>query len=656
VRLATLMGSVSPLLRVAHRLHPIAADTALSINLTLRVRDAARLQSYVTNLYDPSSPDYHRFLTPLTFRRRFAPAAGPVERWLRSQGLRLTGISRNGLQIGARGSEAAIARTFHTALYTYQRGRRHFIANGQALHVPAALSSVILDVSGLSTALRQRPIPLPRQTSNVGLGITPDALASIYNFAPLHARGITGEGQAIAIATYADYAASDIQTYDRTFGLDNPVSRVGVSDGQTNGSPLGSDNGQSETEMDIELSEAVAPSASILVYEAPNDNAGVVAVFNRIVSDDRAPVVTTSWGEDEQSFPSDDLDAVHQSLEEGAAQGQAFFAASGDNGAYDAAGGGGSATALTVDYPGSDPYVTDVGGTTLLDTGTTYAGETTWSDARQGVGSGGGLSLVFARPAYQTGPGVANIYSNGMRQVPDVASDADPATGYAIYAPGDKDVPQWAQVGGTSAAAPVWAAFCALIDNALGHNIGFLNPTLYKLGAGRSSPYHDITSGNNLHYPATPGWDYATGWGSMDGNAMISALEAQPAPAPTPSPTSQPIATPPASTIAIQRILVLHRSHGALLLATRPRSGDTDTFAVLYDTVTTTLQPVGRVTLWKGRLALDSQPLRVGSYRGHAALLATIHLRAAGTIRAHVRITLGLGVAQADARFTVSRH
>jgi hypothetical protein len=132
------------------------------------------------------------------------------------------------------------------------------------------------------------------------------------------------------------------------------------------------------------------------------------------------------------------------------------------------------------------------------------------------------LSKIFPEPAYQSGPGVQNQYSNGMRQVPDVAANADfQQSPYAIYTVGHRGDPRWLSVGGTSAAAPVWAGFTALVNQYLHQSVGFFNPTLYALGRQAStlspSPFHDITEGTNLYYPATPGWDFATGWGSFDG-------------------------------------------------------------------------------------------------------------------------------------------
>ncbi len=213
-----------------------------------------------------------------------------------------------------------------------------------------------------------------------------------------------------------------------------------------------------------------------------------------------------------------------------AAQGISIFAASGDTGTNDCQNG-----TISVDDPASQPYVTGVGGTHLAVTSGTnaYAGETVWNNGGFYSGAGGGgLSNAWSQPAWQSGPGVANRYSNGMRQVPDVAANADPYSGFMIYTRGI-----WAVYGGTSASAPLWAAGTALVNQKLAANgkarIGFGNPVWYQLLGQTPAPYHDITTGNNCiaaspcapdTYPAAAGYDLATGVGTPDFGAIATAL------------------------------------------------------------------------------------------------------------------------------------
>ncbi|HEV8193416.1 MAG TPA: S53 family peptidase, partial [Ktedonobacterales bacterium] len=177
------------------------------------------------------------------------------------------------------------------------------------------------------------------------------------------------------------------------------------------------------------------------------------------------------------------------------------------------------------DLPSAIPYVTAVGGTTLyLNSDGSYSHEAGWEGPLEGAGTGGGLSQLYTRPTWQSGPGVSNGDSNGMRQVPDVAADADPLSGYYIYFSG------WQIIGGTSASTPLWAGLSALADQeaAASHKppLGLLNPALYALGNRQlsPSPFHDVMIGGNLYYQSTPGWDYATGWGSPDAAVLVPAL------------------------------------------------------------------------------------------------------------------------------------
>ncbi len=222
--------------------------------------------------------------------------------------------------------------------------------------------------------------------------------------------------------------------------------------------------GAIEAELDMEVVSAIAPGATQKIYIGPNSAQGVNDTYNKIVTDNIAKVTSTSWGLCEYLSGTIELLALDNIFKQGAAQGQAFFAASGDAGAYDC-----GDTNLWVDSPADDLYVVGVGGTSLQ-TGRvgSYTSESVWSDPSdtsrgpKGAGSGGGLSTYSpGKPSYQTGPGTTNYYSNGMRQVPDVSADANPNTGYSMYCTASASgcpASGWVQVGGTSAAAPLWAA------------------------------------------------------------------------------------------------------------------------------------------------------------------------------------------------------
>lgn len=654
----TLRGSVSPLTHHARIVGKPNASQQLGVTVTLALRNAPALDSFLRSLYDPSSPLYHHFLTPDQFAQQFGPAASARHRvttWLRSQGLRITGASPNGIQIFARGTVPAMQHTFRTSLYSYQRSGQTFVANSTSLAIPANLSQTVVAVTGLSTASHQQPaFTAHAGSSGPGSGYSPSDIHSLYDTASLLSSGITGAGGTIAVAGFADYGTANVSTFDHAYSLTNEPTRIAVSDGHDTGALSGYKNGQPESDMDIELSQGAAPGASILMYEAPNTDQGSINLFNKIVSDNRASIITTSWGDMEANYTPSVLSALHQAFQEAAAQGQTVFAASGDAGAYDGTAGTG-AQVLAVDYPASDPYVTGVGGTTLQSNNGQYGGETAWSDLtdpKNPGASGGGLSDVYARPDWQTGPGVDNQYSDGRRQVPDVAANADLYTGYAVNTVSHSGTDVWAQIGGTSGAAPIWAGFAAQLNQAMGKRLGFLNPALYRLGAEASSlnpsPFHDVTSGDNLYYKATPGWDYTTGWGSFDGATFLSALRVLPAPTATPIPTATtvPTATPiPTPSVSITRVLLLHTVKGKLVATTSLKTGESGKIVILYTSKNAAqLSASGQVMLRQNGKSFKTITLTRTLYNGKPALTATVKLTSKsriGTLLAHVTVSLG---------------
>lgn len=298
----------------------------------------------------------------------------------------------------------------------------------------------------------------------------------------------------------------------------------------------------------------MAPKAAQIIYEGPNSPQGINDTYNQIVTDKKAQIATTSWGLCESLSGNAELQTLDNILSQGAAESISVYAASGDSGAYDC-----TNSTLAVDSPASDPNITGVGGTNLQLTNGAYGSETVWSNpsdtqrSSHGAGGGGGISSFFKEPGWQTGPSVQNQYSNGNREVPDVSADADPASGYSVYctvAGAGCPSSGWITVAGTSAAAPLWAGGTELINEYLQKQqkspLGFANPVLYGLqNAQQFPPFHDITSGNNLYYPASAGYDEASGWGSSDiyNIARDVAAGVSPPPSPTPTPGPSPTAT-----------------------------------------------------------------------------------------------------------------
>jgi len=272
--------------------------------------------------------------------------------------------------------------------------------------------------------------------------------------------------------------------------------------------------------LDIEVVGAIAPSAKIAVYFAPNTDQGFLDAITTAVHDSvRKPsVVSISWGGAESTWTAQSLTAYDQAFQDAGLLGVTVCCASGDDGSADGVTDG----AAHVDFPASSPNVLACGGTRLVSSNGKITSEVVWNSGGGNGASGGGVSDNFPLPAYQAAANVpvsVNPTHFKGRGVPDVAGDADPATGYQIRVDGKSAV-----FGGTSAVAPLWAALIALINQQLGKHVGFLNTALYTKGA---SGLHDITSGTNGAYNAGTAWDACTGLGSPSGQALLTALKAK---------------------------------------------------------------------------------------------------------------------------------
>jgi kumamolisin len=331
--------------------------------------------------------------------------------------------------------------------------------------------------------------------------------------------GADGSGQAIAILELGGgYRAQDLTSYFNNLGVATPaVSAISV-DGGSN-SPTGSASGpDGEVELDIETAGAIAPGAKIGVYFAPNTDQGFIDALTTAVHDTnlRPSIVSISWGGPESSWTAQARNSLNSACQDAATMGVTVLVASGDNGATDGAANG----TLTVDFPSSSPYVIGCGGTKLALSGNSISSEQAWNELAQNEGAtGGGVSEVFAIPTFQNRANVPTA-PNGFRGrgVPDVAADADPASGYSVLVDGESTV-----IGGTSAVAPLWAGLLARINQLIGKPAGYLNPVLYSTNV--AATFHDITSGNNSGYSAGPGWDPCTGLGTPKGTSLLSALK-----------------------------------------------------------------------------------------------------------------------------------
>jgi subtilase family serine protease len=543
----------------ATRLNAPDDTRSLTLSVVLAPRDPAGLESFATAVSTPGSPAYHRFLGPGEFAGRFGASAGAiasVRAALEAQGLHPGAAAANGLSIPVRTTVGGAGGALRVGFTRYRlRSGRVAFANTSAPQLPHAAAGHVQTVVGLDDLAVPRPLDLhPHATAATGPqacssatteasqtgALTPAQMAAAYGLDDLYAAGDLGAGVRVALYELEPDSSADISRYQTCF-----VTTATVNSHPVDGGASGSTFGTGEAALDIEDVIGLAPQATIDVYSGPNTNTGAYDTYSKIVSDDTAKIVSTSWGVCEPQIPSSARTAEQTLFEQAAAQGQTIVAAAGDSGAQDC----GGSVALAVDDPASQPWVTGVGGTSLSVSPSRT--ETVWNG--NGGATGGGLSSVWARPSYQSGLSPVPSTSRG---VPDIAADADPGAAYIVAWHSG-----WTAIGGTSAAAPLWAAVTALTEAsgsgncAPGAPLGFLNPALYQLAAGA---LNDVTSGTNdttgtapSKYSARTGYDLTTGLGTPNavGSASAPGLVPQlcggtPIPTPTPTPTPLPTSTP----------------------------------------------------------------------------------------------------------------
>ncbi|WP_322404789.1 S53 family peptidase [Massilia luteola] len=568
------------------------------VTLSLAVKNLAAMEAHAAAVADPASPKYRQFLTPAQVGSLYgqdATSIAQVVNFLKAQGLTVTKVYANNLLISAQGTNAQLAAVFGSTIHAYQTQGRTYEAPAGTTAMPANLAGIVKSVHGLNgrplfrSNITRQPasgiatgesnlvpsrIPTPNATAASLPGeYTVLDLAAKYDVSPLYAAGVTGAGKTIGIATLAGYRQSDAYGYWNALGL--PVAPNRITDVLVDGGPLADDGpgsgGAGETTLDVQQSGGVAPGANIRVYLAPNANNGFLDMFATAVDENIVDTLSVSWGAAEVFNGPADLAAFHAVFVQAALQGIPVIAASGDAGAFDINSNfpyPTCTTLLTADHPASDTAVLAAGGTTLPHTQvhkygsitipterawawdylrgyiTSHYGQTLYYSDYFPVGGGGGVSVDFARPSYQTGlagamtsaaaqslyckasllgdpgsgyeglidlpPGVAG------RNLPDVSLNADPYSGYLVYFEG-----QWgAGSGGTSFVAPQLNGIFTLIAAGKNSRLGMLHPQLYgafkTYGYGATSPFRAITAGTNLYYKSTNTFNPATGLGSLD--------------------------------------------------------------------------------------------------------------------------------------------
>jgi hypothetical protein len=541
------------------------------VTVALAPRHPAALAAFARAVSTPGSPRYGDYLTPAGFRARFGASPrriAALRTALRARGLSTDAVSAGGLSLGATGSPEAVGSLRATGgadaadalpgAVQSVLGLRPATAHPLALRAPRARVATRPVTRRARRARRHAagPAACPAAADSAPTqgAYTTDQIASAYGFTPLYAAGNEGAGVTVAVYELEPDDPHDIAAYQRCYGTHADISYIPVDGG------VGRGAGSDEAAFDIENLIGFAPRVRVLVYQGPNSDSGLPGsgpydTFSRIVNDDRAQVVSVSWGQCEAQLGRRAAQAEHVLFEQAAAQGQTVVAAAGDDGAEDCASGD-HATSLTpaVDDPASQPLVVGVGGTTLS-TPTDPPAETAWNSGGPGTGGlaagggGGGVSALWPMgPDQRDAPARLHVRRAAAenpacgappcRAVPDVAADADPSTGYSIYWNGADTVPEpsgWQGLGGTSGAAPLWAALFALADAdpaCHGTPLGFAGPALYRVAARHyASAFHDVTSGDNDftgtdggRWAAGPGYDLTTGLGTPDAAPLVAAL------------------------------------------------------------------------------------------------------------------------------------
>lgn len=555
----------------ARTIGALAPTQAISATVTLNPGDPAGLEAYATAVSTPGNALYQHHLSTARFAADFGPSGSTiaaVQAALVADGLSPDAISANHLMIQIHGSTATFTRAFGTQFKQYRLATgRVAYANTSAPRLPSSIATGVQAVIGLDNLLQAHPKemtkgsatrksvpPMPQVATGgpqpcaaavaagpANAAYTADQIAAAYQVNGLYRAGDLGAGQTIAMFELESDNPADIAAYQACYRTATPISYVKVDAGTPPGAV-------GEATLDIENAIGIAPKAAQLVYQGPNTSLGVYDTYSSIISQNRATVISTSWGICELRADATETSAENTLFQEAAVQGQSLFDAAGDMGSEDC-----GDPRLSADDPAGQPFVTAVGGTTLINPTAATPTEFFWNRRAIGEGAGGaGISKFFEMPRYQSdaavGLHVINANSTAAvcgapagrfcRQEPDISLDADPETGFLVYLNGG-----WTGFGGTSGGAPIWAAFAALTNasaTCAGRTIGFVNPALYSLaGSNYAANFTDITSGNSDYtgtngglYPTAVGYDIASGLGTPKVATLVASLCGGPAVSP----------------------------------------------------------------------------------------------------------------------------
>ena len=528
---------------------PLEQSKPLHIAVSLKLRNAAQLQQFLHELATPGSAHYGKYLTPEQFKAAYAPTEQQVQAvvaHLRAAGFNNVTVSPNNLLVEADGNAGHVQAAFRTTMKTFQFRGRQRVANDGEVQVPSSLADTVEAVLGLQDVSVKHTMhhvlkqlsPAEIHTNATTASVTshnPKDFPAIYDVGSVPAATNTTVG----IITWGDTSTTinDLNTFTTNAGL--PTTNVQTVKVGT--AALWDDtNGDGEWNLDSQTIVGTTGGVQKLIfYTAANGtnnasltDAGITAAYNKAVTDNVAKIVNVSLGEDETASHNAGTQAADDNVfQQAVAQGQTFSVSSGDEGVYESQGGvltnsSGTVTAnlssYSVSEPAASPYVVAVGGTTLSTNGTTWAGETVWNEGLANVSStdtrqrlwatGGGVSSFETAPTWQT---TALGSSVTKRVLPDVAFDAAQSSGAQIVYQGGTYA-----IGGTSLASPIFVGVWARLQSNNGNALPFPTSKFYGDFPNHPELLHDVTSGNNGYngygYNAAAGWDYTTGFGSLD--------------------------------------------------------------------------------------------------------------------------------------------
>jgi subtilase family serine protease len=516
----------------------LAPASNLSMRAVMALRNQGELDQLIEDLQDPSSPDYHRWLTPDEFTARFGPTPedlAKVSAWLSSQGFSVTSANASDRLVKFTGSTAQASTAFQTRFVASIDGR--YFANVDGPAVPAELSDVIQSIEGLDnlSGVIAAPYPNSKVKGSVGAkkqAFGPPDMYVFYNEAPLLANNVNGTGvDCIALPEFSNFDDESVDTFDTAFNLPTLTDGTSLVRVAVDGSEPFSKKAIFEALLDVEYAHAAAPQAPIRVYIAGSGvqsaQTAFLDVVQQAVTDNTCGMISLSISacSDPNGLAAfaTNADTIYK---QAAAQGQTIFAASGDDGAA-AVVEGKNGGCVRSDKRGvfetaASPNVTAVGGTQFKpkfdkSTGVVVPGsanEVVWHETKGA--SGGGASAVFLKPSYQS----ASTPTDGARDIPDISLLAAVQTPGYFYGASGKVL---CCGGGTSFGSPYWAGIGALMEQLNGGRLGPLNTQLYSLAASNAAGngIRDVTTGNNSFgkvkgFTAAPGYDQASGWGTPD--------------------------------------------------------------------------------------------------------------------------------------------